>query len=94
MVKSESRFRIWFCRKVNIYNFETMKSALYKKIMYAAVLLNSVVLFAQADEPPTPPPPTPPPGLPVDAGVLLLLVGALGLGFYYFKNMNTKKASK
>ncbi|MBP8066591.1 MAG: hypothetical protein KAY31_03875 [Flavobacterium sp.] len=71
-----------------------MKSAPYKRILFAAVLLNNVVLFAQTEEPPTPPPPTPPPGLPVDAGVLLLLVGALGLGFYYFKNISTKKASK
>lgn len=71
-----------------------MKSALYKKMLFAVVLLNSVVMFAQTEEPPTPPPPTPPPGLPVDAGVLLLLVGALGLGFYYFKNISNKKASK
>ncbi|WP_313806625.1 hypothetical protein [Flavobacterium sp.] len=68
-----------------------MKSALIKKIMFGAVLLNSVVMFSQ-EEPPTPPPPTPPPGLPIDSGIALLVVGAIALAFYY-KSITTKKAS-
>nr|WP_294939574.1 hypothetical protein [uncultured Flavobacterium sp.] len=59
--------------------------------MITVVLLNASVAFSQ--EAPPPPPPTPPPGLPIDAGIVLLLAGAFGLAFYYFKNINTKKAS-
>jgi hypothetical protein len=69
-----------------------MKNNLHKILMSAVVLLNAPVAFSQ--EGPPPPPPTPPPGLPIDAGVVVLLVGALGLAFYYFKNSHTKKASK
>ncbi|ESU24370.1 hypothetical protein FEDK69T_08170 [Flavobacterium enshiense DK69] len=61
--------------------------------MSAVVFLNTPMVFAE-DAPPTPPPPSPPPGMPVDTGVAVLLVGALGLAFYYFKNIRTKKASK
>lgn len=60
-------------------------------MLSVVVLLNASVAFSQ--EAPPPPPPTPPPGLPVDAGIAVLLVGALGLAIYYFKNTNTKKAS-
>ncbi|MEW5676714.1 hypothetical protein ABGT15_10405 [Flavobacterium enshiense] len=70
-----------------------MKNNLHKIVLSFGALLNASLVFSQS-EPPTPPPPTPPPGLPVDAGVLLLLAGALGLGFYYYKNISTKKASK
>ena len=70
-----------------------MKNNLHKIVLSLGALLNASLVFSQ-DGPPEPPPPTPPPGLPVDAGVLLLLVGALGLGFYYFKNISSKKASK
>ena len=69
-----------------------MKSALIKKVMFGAVLLNSVVMFSQTEEPPTPPPPTPPPGLPIDSGIVLLVAGAIVLAFCY-KNILTKKAS-
>lgn len=70
-----------------------MKNKLHKIILSAVVLLNAPVALCQATEPP-PPPPTPPPGLPIDAGVVLLFAGALGLALYYFKNINEKKASK
>jgi hypothetical protein len=68
-----------------------MKNSLHKIILSAVVLLNASVAFSQ--EAPPPPPPTPPPGLPVDAGIAFLIVGALGLAGYYIKNINTKKAS-
>jgi len=67
-----------------------MKNSLHKIILSTVVLLNASVAFSQ--EPP-PPPPTPPPGLPADAGIAILLVGALGLAIYYLRNINTKKAS-
>lgn len=70
-----------------------MKNNLQKLLMIAVALLNATVVFSQEDPPPPPTDP-PPPGLPIDIGVAVLLVGALGLAFYYFKNIYTKKASK
>ncbi len=56
-------------------------------------LLNATVVFSQEGPPPPMAPPVLP-GLPIDTGVVFLLVSALGLAFYYFKNIYTKKASK
>ncbi|ESU29823.1 hypothetical protein FLJC2902T_03000 [Flavobacterium limnosediminis JC2902] len=61
--------------------------------MSAVVLLNASAVFAES-VPSPPPPPTTPPGIPIDAGVGVLIVGALGLAFYFIKNSSIKKASK
>ncbi|MBT8262727.1 MAG: hypothetical protein KJO05_07885 [Bacteroidia bacterium] len=44
-------------------------------------LLNSTVMHAQATSPP-PPPPTPPPELPLDSGIILLIIAGLIYGCY------------
>jgi len=48
-------------------------------------LLNSTIMQAQltgGSGPPPPPPPTPPPELPLDSGILLLIVAGIIYGAY------------
>lgn len=46
-----------------------------------ALMVISVLAFAQIGPPPAPPPPPPgPPGMPIDGGVILLLSGGLIYG--------------
>jgi len=67
-----------------------MKRKIIRKFLCAALLLMSVVIYAQG---PNPPPP-PQPGLPIDGGLLMLLVvGAIFGAFmiYIFYNTRTTK---
>lgn len=51
-----------------------------KKIhLYIALFLLIISPFAFAQGPPPPPPP---PGLPIDGGLLALIIGAVGYGIY------------
>ena len=48
-------------------------------------LLNSTIMQAQVSGgsgSPPPPPPTPPPELPLDSGILLLVIAGIGYGSY------------
>lgn len=50
-------------------------------IAVLAMLVISVVAFAQVGPPPAPPPPPPPPpGTPIDGGVVLLIAAGLIYG--------------
>ena len=51
-----------------------MKS-MSRLFLFVFVVFPTVKIFAQG-----PPPPPPPPGLPVDSGLVLLLVGAVTYG--------------
>jgi hypothetical protein len=62
-------------------------------IILAVVFLPVINVFADHDPPPPSSPP-PPPGLPLDGGLILLLLFALLLGFYKISRYNTKKASR
>ena len=43
-------------------------------------LLNGTVMHAQSADTPPPPPPTPPPELPLDSGIIVLLLAGLIYG--------------
>ncbi|MBA4135526.1 MAG: hypothetical protein C0525_12440 [Flavobacterium sp.] len=62
-------------------------------IILTAVFLPAISVFA-APGPPPPSTPPPPPGLPLDGGLVLLLLGSLVLGFYKIHQYNIKKASR
>jgi len=54
-----------------------------KIVLLIAVLLCTTISFGQIVPPPIPPPP--PPGLPIDGGVLFLLISGVFLGIYKLK---------
>jgi hypothetical protein len=54
-----------------------------KKYITLVLLLLSIQLYSQAVPPPIPPPP--PPGLPIDSGVMYLLLGGLLFGIKKIK---------
>jgi len=65
------------------------------KRIFASILfvLISFVSVAQGSGNPPPPMPPPPPGLPIDSGVLILLLLGLLLGAYFkFKTAKLKKS--
>lgn len=53
---------------------------MFKKKVYITfiIIILSIQMFGQAVPPPIPPPP--PPGLPIDGGVMYLLLGGLIFG--------------
>jgi hypothetical protein len=82
--------------KNKFFIFETMRNAPYKKLILVIVLLlNGVLTYAQEIFPPEPLPEDapPPPGLPLESGLAILLFVGLAFAFYYYKNIDTKKAS-
>lgn len=53
------------------------------------------VSFAAPNEPPPPSPPGPvPPGLPIDNGLIVLIIMAAALGFYKIHQMNRNKKAQ
>jgi hypothetical protein len=56
-------------------------------------LLPVINVFAEPGPPPPSTPP-PPPGLPLDGGLVLLMLFSLVLGFYKIHLSNIKKASR
>lgn len=64
------------------------------KIIAIIAILFSVQGVLAAGSTPPPPTPPPPPGLPIDGSIMLLLVLALGSGYYLSKKyISTKKGS-
>jgi hypothetical protein len=63
-----------------------------KIIILAVCVLSAFNAFAEP-EPPPPSTPPPPPGLPLDGGVLLLVIISLLYGCYKIYRSNIKKAS-
>lgn len=62
-------------------------------IILGVFLLQATAAFADA-EPPPPSSPPPPPGLPLDGGIFILVVLAMGYGIYKLNQIkNMKKAS-
>jgi hypothetical protein len=62
------------------------------KIVPSKILIIIVLLSVQAFAAPGPPPPeVPPPGLPIDGGILFLVVAALGYGLF---KINQRKLNK
>jgi hypothetical protein len=61
------------------------------RILLALILLPLAGCFAAPGEPPPPTPP-PPPGLPIDNGILVLLIVSVLYGLYkvYKFNLNKK----
>ncbi|WP_236554650.1 hypothetical protein [Flavobacterium sp. 9AF] len=62
-----------------------------KRLILLLVLMSFQNAFS--DSTPPPPPPTPPPGLPIDTGVIALLLTGLLLGYYLIRKINSKKES-
>jgi len=54
------------------------------KILLCIVVLYTTFTFGQVVPPPIPPPP--PPGLPIDGGLLFLLISGIVLGVRKLKN--------
>lgn len=69
---------------------------LQNKLKLASILflLVSFVCAAQEIGDPPPPMPPPPPGLPIDGGLLGLMVLGILLGAYYRMNFFSSKSSK
>ena len=61
-------------------------------------LISTLVSIASYSAPPGggPPPPTPPPppGLPIDGGVIFLLIAAIAYGTYIFNSKHKSSCSK
>lgn len=70
-----------------------MKIVPNRIIVILVVSLCSLATYAAPIEPPQPSTPPPPPGLPLDGGILLLMIISLGLGLYKIHKLNIKKAS-
>lgn len=71
-----------------IYIFSYTMNILSKKSRVGLlVLLTSASTFAAPGAPPPPTPP-PPPGLPIDGGIVLLLVVAICYGVYTVRKFN------
>lgn len=78
-----------------------LKSAMKKNITSTALVLfllisvygtaQSMMPAASGGVPPPPPPPVPPPGLPIDNGIIVLIV--LGLIYGVYKLVSKGKAS-
>ncbi|NHN27363.1 hypothetical protein FIA58_016915 [Flavobacterium jejuense] len=62
-----------------------------KRLILLLVLLSFQSVFSDSTPPP---PPTPPPGLPINNGVVFMIVVGLILGCYALRKINLKKASK
>ncbi len=71
-----------------------MKIVPNRIIIILVLLLWSFASHAAPAEPPQPSFPPPPPGLPLDGGVLLLMVVSLAFGLYKIYKLNIKKASQ
>lgn len=56
-----------------------------KIVLTITIIIISLCSYAQAVPPPIPPPP--PPGLPIDGGVVFLLLGGI---IYAIKNITSK----
>ncbi len=64
------------------------------KFLTIFVVLFSIHGAFAADPAPPPPTPPPPPGLPIDGGIIMLFILALGFGYYLSnKYISIKKGS-
>jgi hypothetical protein len=60
-----------------------MNKALKIKNLSIVIIAVLTSIFGYAAPPGGgPPPPTPPPGFPIDGGVVFLLIGAIGFGYF------------
>lgn len=60
-----------------------------KRLILLMVLLSFQNAFSDSTPPP---PPTPPPGLPIDSGVILMILVGVSLGIYTIKKWSFKKS--
>lgn len=61
--------------------------------LLAFIIFPVVACFAAPNDPPPPTPP-PPPGLPVDGGIVALLIASLGYGIYKVYKFNYHKKTQ
>jgi len=80
-----------FAKKIFYLLLHPMKIVPSRFIILLALLLPSVGSIAAPNEPPPPTPP-PPPGLPIDNGLIVLLMAGLIFGCYKLYNNSLKKA--
>lgn len=59
-----------------------------KKNLLASILVFFVGFASMAQDMPPPPAPPPPPGLPIDGGIVVLFIVALGYGVYKSFKLN------
>jgi hypothetical protein len=81
----------YFDKKIFYLLLQPMRIVPNPMISLAVVLFSVANCFAD-NEPPPPPPTGPTPiGLPIDSGILVLLVIGLAFAFFRFKISNTNK---
>lgn len=67
------------------------KEMLIQKILNVFAVSLKTILPKMQEIPPPPPPGPPPPGTPIDESILIVLVVAVGLGFYISKKYRYTK---
>ncbi len=82
----------YFAKKIFYLLLHPMKIVPTRFFILLAILLPVVGAFAAPNEPPPPTPP-PPPGLPIDNGLIVLLMAAISFGIYKVYKLNIRKAS-
>ncbi len=82
----------YFAKKIFYLLLHPMKIVPTRFLILLALLLPVVGSYGAPGDPPPPTPP-PPPGLPIDTGLVFLMMAAIGLGLYKVYRHSLKKAS-